>query len=296
MNRRQFISRSAALLAAGSIANQNLFAGTATQKNPGRVGIQLYSVRNQLPNNVAGTLKSIAAMGYAQVEMFSINNGTFFDISMKEVKDMIHNLGMTISSTHTSSGVLPENINAPEWDFWKRIAEYLNTLDAKWAVQSSLPIRSAASMDDLKRITGQFNRAGEVCKREGVKFAFHNHAEVFGKVGNDVVMEYMIANTDPNLVFYQLDMGHTVRGGGDCADLIRKFPKRIPMWHASDYDRAKKEYVWLGKGNVPYAALFDLAESTGLEVLTVEQETEVDTLTACKADFDYIKQFKWTQV
>jgi sugar phosphate isomerase/epimerase len=228
------------------------------------------------------------------VELYGINNGDFFGNSIPDTKRIINDLGMSISSTHTGSGLFPEDTNAPEWDFWKKITGYLNTLDAGWAVASSLPLKPV-TMDDLKSICAHFNRVGEVCKKGGVKFAFHNHHEVFGKIENEIELDYLIKNTDPNLVFFQLDMGHTVRGGGDCARYLRDFPKRIPMWHASDFDRASEKYTWLGKGSVPYPTLFDLAKSSGLEVLTVEQETEVDTLTACKSDFDYIKQFKWTK-
>jgi len=296
MNRRQFISRSAALLAAGSIVG----CQSGNAKNKGRVGLQLYSVRKQLPDDVAGTLQKISEMGYSQVELYGVNDGKFFGHSMEDTRKMINDLGMSISSTHTGSGILPEDTSAPEWDFWKRIAGYLNTCGAEWAVASSLP-GEMNTLDDLKLICAHFNRVGEVCKKEGVKFAFHNHTDVFGKIEDEVALDYMINNTEPNLVFFQMDMGHTVNGGGDCVYYIRNYPGRIPMWHASDFDLENSDlenriYTWLGKGSVPYPALFELANASGLEVLTVEQETEVDTLAACKADFDYIKQFKWTQV
>jgi len=302
MNRRQFISRSAAALALCSIAGQQAFAEMAPKPNKGRIGLQMYSLRNELPKDLEGSLKKVSAMGYASAELFKMNDGMFFGKTMKETKAMFTDLGMSITSAHTGSKILSEDTNAPEWDFWKKMAGYLNELDAKWAVQAANP--GAKSIDDLKRIAEHYNRVGEVCQKSGIKFGYHNHNEELGKIENEVILEFLIKNTDPKLVFFQLDMGHAVRGGADCVRLLRTYPKRFPMWHASDYDLskhstekelAKKAYTWLGKGNVPYPALFDLANSTGLEVLTIEQETEIDTFAAIQSDFNYLKQFKWTK-
>jgi sugar phosphate isomerase/epimerase len=151
-------------------------------------------------------------------------------------------------------------------------------------------------LDDLKKIVSYFNRAGEVCKQGGVKFAFHNHTEVFTEIEGEMIIDFLVKNTDPNLVFFQLDMGHTVNGGGDCVRILREFPKRIPLWHASDFDAATRKYTDVGQGSVPYPTLFELADASGLEQLIVEQETEDDIFVSCKVDFDYLKQFKWTKV
>ena len=293
MNRRQFISKSAAALTLAGIAGQDAMASISAKPNRGRIGLVLYSVRNELPKDFEGTLKKVSAMGYSAAELFKINDGDFFGHPLKEVRVMLKDLGMSITGTHTGSGVLPEDINAPEWDFWKKISEYVRTVDAKWAIQAGFP--GAKSVDDLKRLSAHFNRVGQVCQKNGVKFAYHNHHAELGKIEGEVILEYLIKNTDPKYVFFQMDMGHTVNGGGDCTRYLREFPKRIPLWHASDFDAANRKYTWLGKGSVPYPALFDLAKSSGLEVLNVEQETLENTLEACKSDFNYLKQFKWTK-
>ena len=302
MNRRQFIGRSAALLAAGSIVGQKIFAANAMQQpNKGRIGIQLYSVRNDLPKDFEGTLKKISAIGYSQVEIYGFNGDKFLDRTMKEVSDIVKGMGMSISSTHCGSRMLRENTNASEWDTWKKISDQLVTGGGKWVVLASLPGGSgregvARTLDDYKRISDQFNRFGEVCRQRGTKFAFHNHAEVFGSVGGVVPIDFMIKNTDPNLVFFQLDVGHTINGGGNILQLIRDYPGRIPLWHASDFDAGIREYTGLGQGSVPYKWMFDLPDTGGLEVLTVEQERQGDIFAMVKDDFDYLKQFKWTKV
>jgi len=291
MNRRQFISRSAAALAIGSIAG----CAMAAKPNKRRIGIQLYSVKDELPKDFEGTLKKLSAMGYSSVEPYGFTSEKFIGrITMKELSVMVKDMGMTISGTHTGSGLLPENTNAPEWDFWKKCAEYIKSGGGKWAIQAGFP--GANSLDDLKRVAAFFNNAGEVCKQGGVKFAYHNHYAEFEKIDGEVILDYLIKNTDPKLVFFQMDLGHTVNGGGDCVRYLRDFPGRIPLWHASDFDAASRTYTEVGKGSVPYPALFGLAQSSGLEHLIVEQETEGDIFASCKADFDYLKQFEWTKV
>jgi len=254
-------------------------------------------VRNELPNDFLGTLKKLSEIGYAQVEPFGFNTDKFFDYTMKELSKVVGDMGMTISSTHTGSRLLSEDINAPEWDFWKKCAEYLLSGGGKYAIQASFPGgREEVTLDLLKRIATFFNKAGEVCKKGGIKFGYHNHTTEFEKVGDEVILEYLIKNTDPELVFFQLDMGHTVNGGGDCFRLLSTYPKRFPLWHASDFHAINKGYTQLGQGSAPYPALFEIADSSGLEILTIEQETDKNAIAACKTDFDYLKQFKWTQV
>ena len=295
MNRRQFISKSATALALSGLAGHQAFASMTSAPNKGRIGIQLYSVRNDLPKDFLGTLKKLSDIGYSQVELYGFNGDKFLDYSINDLRKVVEDLGMTISSTHTSSRMLPEDLNAPEWDFWKKRAEFLLSGGAKYAVQSSFPARGELTLDQLKGIATFFNNAGEICKRGGIKFGYHNHTDEFKKVGDEVILEYLIKNTDPGLVFFQLDMGHTVNGGGDCFQLLRTYPKRIPLWHASDFHAINKVYTLLGQGSVPYPALFELAESSGLELLTVEQENENNIFESCRSDFNYLKQFSWTQ-
>ena len=292
MNRRQFINKSAAFLAIAGIGSQWMCTGA--QFNKGRIGIQLYSVKDELPKDFVGTLKKLSEMGYSSVEPYGFNGEKFFDRTMKELSDLVADMGMTISGTHTGSKILPADTNAKEWDFWKKCADAVKSGGGKFAIQAGFP--GAKTMDDLKLIADHFNRVGEVCNKADMKFAFHNHYEEFHKIDDEVILDFIIKNTDPKLVSFQLDLGHTVNGGGDCIEYLKKFPGRILMWHASDFDASVREYVEVGKGSVPYPALFELAESSGLEQLTVEQETKGDIFASCKNDFDYLKQFAWTKV
>ena len=294
MNRRQFINKSALLLAAGSMAGQSMLAATAAQSSKSRIGIQLYSVKDELPKDFTGTLKKLADIGYSSVEPYGFTKDDFFGHTMKELSAIVKDMGMTVSGSHIWSSIKVNNPTEKEWDFWKNCAGILTSGGGKYAVQSSIP--KVETLDDLKRIVSYFNQAGKICKEGGVRFAFHNHFDEFRKVDGEILLDYLIKNTDPKLVFFQLDMGHVVNGGGDCEHYLRNYPGRIPLWHASDFNLSNRQYTEVGKGSVPYVKLFDLAKSSGLEQLTVEQETQGDIFASCKADFDYLKQFAWTKI
>ena len=296
MNRRQFISKSAAALALSGLVGSEAFASVASAPNKGRIGIQLYSVREDLNKDFLGTLKKLSAMGYSQVEPYGFTSEKFLDkYTMKELSKIVGDMGMIITSAHTNSAIFPEDINAPQWDYWKKCSEYLLSGGAKFAAHAGYP-GDRNTLSDVKRTADHFNRIGQVCKKAGIRFAFHNHARELAKVEGEVLLEYLIKNTDPSLVSFQLDMGHAVNGGGDPYRLLQTYKGRFPMWHASDYHAINKTYTLLGQGSAPYPAMFEIADSSGLEILTIEQERTFDVLTACKADFDYLKQFKWTQV
>jgi sugar phosphate isomerase/epimerase len=270
-----------------------MLAATMAKSNKGRIGIQLYSVKNELPKDFVGTLKKLSDIGYSSVEPYGFAKDDFFGHTMKELSAIVKDMGMSVSGSHIWWNINVNNPAEKEWDFWKSCSGTLKSGGAKWAVLSSIP--KVQSLDDLKRITSYFNRAAEICKKGGVKFGFHNHYAEFQKVDGEIILDYLIKNTDPKSVFFQMDLGHTVNGGGDCIRYMRDYPGRIPLWHASDFDAASRQYTDVGKGSVPYKALFDLAKTSGLEQLTVEQETKGDIFASCKVDFDYLKQFKWTK-
>jgi len=294
MDRRQFINSSAALLAAGAISGQEMFASTTAKQNKGRIGVQLYSIRKELPEDFVGCLKKLSAIGYALIEPYGFNGEKFLGYAMKEVSVMAKDLGMAISGTHINAQLITENTNDPKWDLWKKISTELKSGGGKWAIQASLP-GSAKTMDELKRIAEFFNCAGEICKKNGVKFAFHNHMAEMAKIDGVVMLDYFIENTDPKLVSFQMDMGHVINGGETNMRFMRKYPGRFPLWHATDFDKDQRVYTELGEGSVPYKELFAQPNAGGLECLTVER-THPDIFASLKLHFDYLKQFAWTKV
>jgi sugar phosphate isomerase/epimerase len=286
------------LLAAGSVAGQTVFAAATSmaKSNKGRIGVQLYSVKDEFPKDFDGTLKKLSAIGYSYVEAYGFTEDDFFGHTMKELSKKVKDLGMSVSGSHIWKNATIKDPDSKEWDFWKTCAATMKSGGAEWAILSSIP--KPTTLDDLKNTVDYFNHAGKICKEGGVRFGFHNHYDEFTKIESvgEAILDYLIKNTDPKLVSFQLDLGHVINGGGDIMHYVRDFPGRIRLWHASDFRLAKRTYTEDGTGNVPYPELFKLADSSGLERLVVEQETTGDIFASLKTDFDYLKQFKWTKV
>jgi sugar phosphate isomerase/epimerase len=288
--------KSAALAVLGGMSQQafSFPAEAMVKRNKGRVGIQLYSVKDTLEKAPLESLKKLSVIGFSGVEAYGYQGEKFVGYTLKEFGKVLNDLGMILTGTHTGSGILPENIRDPEWDFWKKCADEIKSGGGKWAIQASFP--GAKTLDDLKKITDHFNRCGEVCKKQGVKFGVHNHNQEFRVIDGIVIYDYLLQNTNPSLVHFQLDTGHATEAGADCVEYIQKYPGRFPLWHATDYNVPQKAVVELGKGDINFAKLFELEKTAGLEVLTVEQESGKDRYASCRIDFDYMKQFKWTKL
>jgi len=290
MNRRNFIKSSIAAAAAcygvkGVAAVNAVSAGN-------RIGVQLYSINKELPADIDGSLKKLADIGYSNVEAYGFDSKAFLGKPLKEWTKILADKGLKLSGTHCGTPLLPDDINATEWDYWRKSIDEINAAGAKLLIQSFLP--SANSVSDLKRVAEQFNRIGELCNINGVKFGYHNHNAEFNTLDGAVILDVLVRSTDPGLVFFQMDLGHVVNGGGDIMAYIRRYPRRFRSWHASDFKKGQG-YTETGKGDVPYEELFKRAEANGLMDLTVEQETGGDIFGALKNDFDFLSQYPWTQ-
>ncbi|MDR2472038.1 MAG: sugar phosphate isomerase/epimerase [Tannerella sp.] len=294
MNRREFIGKSALIAAACCYGAEKVSADTlfVQAKNKNKIGIQLYSIRNELPKDPQGCLKKLADIGYAHAEAYGYDSKTFLGKRLKEWAVMMQDVGMKLTSTHCGTGLLPADVNTKEWDYWRNSATEMKEADGLFLAQSFLP--SDKSLDEIKRVAEQFNKIGLICKSAGVRFGYHNHYTEFKTVDGEVVMDTLVKNTDPKLVFFQMDLGHVLKGGADILAYINKYPGRFIAWHASDF-KIGGAYTEVGQGSVPYPELLKNADRHGVIDLTVEQETGGDIFASCKNDFNYLAQFQWTK-
>jgi sugar phosphate isomerase/epimerase len=295
MNRRNFISKSVAAAAACYGLNSVIpaMATVSAAKNKNRIGIQLYSIREDLPNDFTGSLQKLADIGYSHVEAYGFDGNTFLGKTLKETSAIVKDMGMKLTSTHCGTGLLPADTQSKEWDYWRKTADAMKEAGGKFLAQPWVP--SMKTMDDLKRSAEQFNKVGEICKKSGLKFGFHNHDAEFKKLDGQVIEDFLLENTDPGLVFFQIDLGHAINGGADILDYLRKYPKRFLSWHASDFKKGTG-YIELGQGDVPWDELFKVAKSYGVEDLTMEHESGDDRFAVVKRNFDFLTKYPWTKV
>lgn len=238
------------------------------------MNIQLYSVRDLIGNaekyaeNHEEVLKALAEMGYSGVETANYGDGKFYGVSPEQFKADVEAAGLKVISAHTGHGLSEKELATGD------ISEAL----AWW--DEALPAHKAAGMEyvvvphigqpntlkELQVICDYFNAIGKKCQELGMKFGYHNHAFEMEEIEGKIQIEYMLENTDPDLVFYQIDVYWAVYGHYSPADLFNKYPGRFALLHIKD----KKE---IGQsGMVGFDAVFGNAEVAGLEGYVVEVE------------------------
>ena len=248
-------------------------------------GIQLWTVKNALGKDPRGVLKQLAADGYKLIESFEGAKGMFWGMSNKEFKKYMDDLGTTIISSHCNTSK----------DFEKK-ADEAAAIGMKYLLNPFVPVQK--TMDDYKKIAEQFNQNGEVCKKAGIRFGYHNHDHDFNVVDGQTAMEIYLANTDPSLVDFEMDIYWVVTAGKDPQAWLKKYKPRFRLCHIKDRIKGTTEKdasCILGEGSINFHKILKTAKANGMQYYIVEQErydhtTEMD---CAKADADYLKKFKF---
>ncbi len=264
MDRREFLKRSlmagAGALVGGSLLMDEL---SARQRGEKIVGLQLYSLRDAMGKNVPGTMKKVGAMGYSILETAGYGDGKLYGYAPAEFKKMAADLGMQVTGAHLGRDYTKAT-EKEVLDWWRTALDAQAEAGCSYAVQPSFPI--GTTLDDIKLYCDYFTKVGELAKARGLRFGFHNHAKEFEKINGQVIFDYMLANTDPNNVMFELDVYWAVKGGVDPVDYINKYAGRIPLLHIKD------ETVIGASGTVDFKAIFDAGYANGVESYFVEVE------------------------
>ena len=299
-SRRTFLKQSSMAVAGAVFFSPSIFAG---MKNNKLTGVQLYSVRDNMKSEPANTLKALAEMGYKHVEHANYVNRKFYGFSAPEFKKLLDDLGLSMPSGHTVMRM--EHWDAAKKDFtdeWKATVDDAARLGQQFVISPWMDEKLRTNRDELLHFLDLFNKSGELCKKSGMKFGYHNHDfEISTKMGDETLYDVILKNTDPALVIHQLDIGNFYGVGGRGADFIRRYPGRFVSMHVKDEVKAANksemggyESTVLGKGVVNVKEILDLASKIGgTEHFIVEQEAYQGQppLEAVKDDLAMMK--KW---
>lgn len=300
-SRRAFIQKSAASLATLSLLSDSLFADAKGKKGKELTGVQLYSIRDDMKADALGTLKKLSAIGYKHVEHANYVDRKFYGWSAAEFKKVLDDLGMKMPSGHT---VLSKNRHWDDSkkdfnDTWKYLVEDAATCGQMFVISPSMSQEARKSTSELKAFMDLFNKAGELCKKSGMKFGYHNHDFEFAeKLDGVSVYDIILKNTDPSLVMQQLDIGNLYNGGANALEIVKQYPGRFESMHVKDEIKAtegneKYESTILGTGIVPVKEVIDTGRKNGTIHFIIEQESyQGKTPLECmKEDLEIMK--KW---
>jgi len=279
-SRRKFIQTSALAVAGAALFPKNLLA---VSKKVERTGIQLYSVRDAMSKDPKGSLKKIAEMGYLFVEHANYIDRRFYGFTAKEFKVILLNLGLQMISGHTV-------MKADDWDNskndftdkWKYTIQDAAVVGQQYVISPWLDESLRTDMDGLKKFMDQFNKCGELCKKHGMKFGYHNHNFEFKTMVGDInLFEFILSNTDPHLVAQQMDVGNMLGAGGIALDLIKKHPGRFELMHVKDEIKNETgqgmdgyDSTILGQGVMPIKDIvLEARKKGGTSQFIIEQES-----------------------
>lgn len=276
-SRRSFIKNSAVLLAGTSLLSKAAFAAAKPSEI---VGLQLYSVRDDMKKDPVGTLTQLAKMGYKHVEHANYIDRKFYGFTAVEFKKVLDDLGLKMVAGHT---VLGKNHWAETkksfTDAWKYTVEDAAFMGQKYVISPWMDESMRKTYDDLLRYMEVFNLSGELCQKSGMKFGYHNHHFEFSEQLNGMkIFDIMMKNLDVNKVVMQLDIGNMYIAGAKALDVIGQYPGKFEMIHVKDevaVNTAEKyESAILGKGIIPVKDVLTICRKTGgTKVYIIEQES-----------------------
>ena len=282
LSRRKFLVTGSLSIAGTMILPNNIFADKKSTHTT--LGIQLYSVRDDMKKDPLGTLKQLAAMGYKNVEHANYVDRKFYGYTAPEFKKVLNGLGLKMPSGHTvMSDKHWDKATKDFTDVWKQTVDDAATVGERYVISPWLDESLRKNYDDLLAFLDIFNKSGELCKRSGLKFGYHNHDFEFkyslnGKQIYDIILEH----TDPALVLQQIDIGNMYGAGGRALDILKKYPGRFESMHVKDEIKAENkgemndnyESTILGKGVLPVKEIVDhFRKSGGTTEFIIEQES-----------------------
>lgn len=282
--RRDFLKTASTLasgIALAGVSNQ-LMGCSAGAKLDGynkTFGLQLYSLRDDLPKDPKGILKQVASFGYKQIESYEGAKGIFWGMKNTEFKSYMDSLGMQIISSHCAYTV----------DF-ERKADEAAAIGMKYLMCPHLGPQK--DLDTFKKFAATFNKAGEICKARGMRFAYHNHDYSFKKVEGQFPQDVMMQESDKSLVDFEMDMYWVVTAGENPIDWFKKYPNRFVLGHVKD--RRNNQTATLGTGTIDYPTILQAAKKAGMKYFIVEQEQYEGTtpIAAAKDDAEYMRRLK----
>lgn len=246
------------------------------------IGVQVYSVRNQLSQNFDSTLAALAEIGFDQIEAYGLNtDGMLFGMEPAAYKAAVESHGMKLVTTHSTYFTAEE---APV------MIEAARAAGLEYVI---IPYIGDELRRDYDAVAQNLNEIGALFKEAGIGFGYHNHAFEFDPTDDGrIPMEILIEGTDPELVDFQLDLYWVVKAGHDPMEFINKYPGRFIAYHVKDADQELNQTT-IGTGIVDFKTVLGNQETAGYEYYFVEDERTDAPLTNVKAGHDYLRSLKF---
>ena len=253
LGRRQFLGNGL-VLAAGSLLPP---LSSAQARRVERVGLQLYTLRNELSQDFEGTLAKVAELGYREMEFAG-----YFNRSAREIRQVLDDNGMSSPAAHIQLAAIRADLQK-EIDFAAELGQQF--------IVVPIVANNERSLDDFKRHAETLNRAGEACRAAGLKMGYHNHSFEFERTGNQVHFDMLLNETEAELVDFELDLFWITNAEVDPLPYFSNHPGRFSMLHVKDMDNLGR-MAPVGHGTINFAEIFAQAYTAGFKHYFVEHD------------------------
>ncbi len=240
------------------------------------VGLQLYTVRDQMAQDVERTLAAVAVAGYTEVETAGTGN-----LNANQFAAVLRNYGLSAPAAHVPITAIEQQP--------RQMLQAAQTIGYRYLVVPWLP-SELRNHDGYARAAQSMNRFGDQCAAQGIQLAYHNHDFEFEPLGERTAFDFLLTNCDRDLVKFELDLFWATHAGVDAAQILSDDPQRFPLCHVKDRNAAG-EMVDVGAGEIDFAALF--AAGTGLQHYFVEHDRPADSLASIKASIAALKRVRY---
>lgn len=251
-----------------------------------RWGVQLYTLRSVAQRDLEGTLKTLAEIGYREVETHS-----YYGRSPADIRKALDAVGLTAPSAHVNLNALTTNLPS--------LLQDAATVGHKWLVVPSLPGALSTSADGFKQAGEQLATAAAAAKSAGIRIAYHNHAGEFrtftGSEGDAprTGFDILLQSAPADAVYAELDVYWIVKGGADPIAFLDKYRGRVKMLHLKDASAAPEIAMRdVGAGTINWAEVLNRAEAGGVEHAFVEHDSPADSIVSVRASFDYLSKLR----
>lgn len=243
------------------------------------IGLELYTVRNQLKADFDGTLAKVAAIGYKEVEFAG-----YFDHTPAQVKAALAKNKLSAPAAHVQLIMMQGN--------WEKTVEIARAIGHRYLVLAYLPPSERKSLDDYKRLAETLNRAGETCRKAGLQLAYHNHSFEFEALAGEIPYDVLLKATDAKLVKMELDLYWIIKAKQPPETYFARYPNRFRLVHVKDMDNtAKQFFTEVGRGVMDFKRLLAQAKKAGVEHYFVEQdECPGPPFDSIQISFDYLRR------
>jgi len=284
MRRREFVQALSAVLAAPVAACAMPRASGAAPRRLGRIGVQLYSLRDAAKADLDRTLGDIAAIGYKDVEMLMAMGN--FGASPAQVRAMLDKHGLRAPSTH---------IGTRELAALDKAMDDAATIGHQYLILADTPGPLRKSLDGFRSWADQLNKAGEQARKRDLWIAFHDEADDFVKLDGQVGYDVLMQRTDPSVVRAQLDIGNAAVGGADPVAYMKKYGDRYWSFHIKDAPSIGAAHdTDLGKGIVDVKSILAMVKDIDRKLVYVEQETYPGTpIDSVRHDYQYLSALQF---